>query len=140
MFTVYLTWSTAYHKYTTKVCPILEVRTGLLYFMEYRWTSLYARDRDQKLGSHIMNLHIKRPRVKVCYKKLSTAWPCNMRSFYLRFCIQGVFYFGFFDMPIIWSFFWQKLSSWTFFISILRSYFVKKISDYSAITYFLMLC
>jgi hypothetical protein len=49
------------------------------------------------------------------------------------------FYFGLFDMPIIWSFFGQKLSSWTFFISIFRSYFVKKIQNYSAITYFFML-
>jgi hypothetical protein len=46
------------------------------------------------------------------------------------------FYFGLFDMPIIWSFFWQKLSSWTFFISIFQSYFVKKFQNFSAITYF----
>ncbi len=39
------------------------------------------------------------------------------------------FYFGLFDMPIIWSFFGQKLCSWTFFISTLRSYFTKKFGE-----------
>jgi hypothetical protein len=43
-------------------------------------------------------------------------------------CSTGCFfYFVLFDMPIIWSFFEQKLSSWTFFISTFRSYFAKKI-------------
>jgi hypothetical protein len=36
------------------------------------------------------------------------------------------FYFGLFDMLIICSFFEQKLSSWTFFISTFCSYFAKK--------------
>jgi hypothetical protein len=31
----------------------------------YRWTSLYARDRDSKKGSNIMNSNIKRPRIVV---------------------------------------------------------------------------
>jgi hypothetical protein len=31
------------------------------------------------------------------------------------------FYFGLFDLLIIWSFFVQKLSSWTFFITTFRS-------------------
>ncbi len=30
--------------------------------------------------------------------------------------LQGVFYFGLFNMLIIWSNFEQKFSSWTFFI------------------------
>jgi hypothetical protein len=32
-------------------------------------------------------------------------------------------------MPIIWSFFEQKLSSWTFFITTFRSYFAKKFGE-----------
>ncbi len=40
------------------------------------------------------------------------------------FCVNAIhtgcfFYLCLFDMPIIWSFFGQKLRSWTFFISIL---------------------
>ncbi len=37
------------------------------------------------------------------------------------------FYFGMFDMLLIWSIFEQKSCFWTFFISTFRSYFVKKI-------------
>ncbi len=37
------------------------------------------------------------------------------------------FYFGMFDMLIIWSIFEQKSCFWTFFKSTFRSYFVKKI-------------
>jgi len=47
---------------------------------EYSCPSLYAKDRDQKICSHIMNMHIKRLRMTV-KKKIGTRKMTNSQSY-----------------------------------------------------------
>ncbi len=62
------------------------------------------------------------------HKKTNTNNTVFIRSFdFMTACSTGCFfYFGMFDMLIIWSIFEQKSCFWTFFISTFHSYFVKK--------------
>ncbi len=56
---------------------------------------------------------------------------CLWNMYKLIWIYRVFFYFGMFDIVIIWSIFDQKSYSWTFFIYIFRSYFVKKITEHS---------